>query len=91
MVVNYDMPKHIENYCHRIGRTGRAGKSGLAITFLTEADSEVFYDLKSYLTQSEAPVPHALAKHPASAAAPGTLTESGKSATSRKDTVIFAK
>lgn len=34
-VINYDMPHSIENYTHRIGRTGRAGKKGYAITFLT--------------------------------------------------------
>ena len=34
-VINYDMPHSIENYTHRIGRTGRAGKSGYAVTFLT--------------------------------------------------------
>jgi ATP-dependent RNA helicase DDX5/DBP2 len=32
-VVNYDMPKNFEDYIHRIGRTGRAGKSGTAISF----------------------------------------------------------
>ena len=39
-------------YTHRIGRTGRAGKSGVAVTFLTQADSEVFYDLKQMLIDS---------------------------------------
>jgi superfamily II DNA/RNA helicase len=34
-VINYDMPHGIEQYTHRIGRTGRAGKKGFAITFLT--------------------------------------------------------
>lgn len=32
-VINYDLPKQAEDYVHRIGRTGRAGKSGIAITF----------------------------------------------------------
>jgi superfamily II DNA/RNA helicase len=31
--VNYDMPRDVENYIHRIGRTARAGKSGTSITF----------------------------------------------------------
>jgi len=34
-VVNYDIPQDPESYVHRIGRTGRAGKTGLAITFVT--------------------------------------------------------
>jgi len=41
MVINYDMAKNIEDYTHRIGRTGRAGLSGVAVTFLTEEDSKV--------------------------------------------------
>ena len=45
-VINYDMAKSIEDYTHRIGRTGRAGKTGIAVTFLTQDDSGVFYDLK---------------------------------------------
>ena len=35
-VVNYDMPLNCVDYIHRIGRTGRGGKKGTAITFLTE-------------------------------------------------------
>jgi len=45
-VINYDMAKSIEDYTHRIGRTGRAGKTGVAVSFLTKDDSAVFYDLK---------------------------------------------
>ena len=45
-VINYDMAKNIEDYTHRIGRTGRAGKTGVAVTFLTKEDAGVFYDLK---------------------------------------------
>ena len=45
-VINYDMAKTIEDYTHRIGRTGRAGKTGVAVTFLTKDDSAIFYDLK---------------------------------------------
>ena len=46
LVLNYDMAKTIDGYTHRIGRTGRAGKTGVAISFLTKDDSAVFYDLK---------------------------------------------
>lgn len=52
MVINYDMAKSIEDYTHRIGRTGRAGKTGIAVTFLTKDDSAVFYDLKQAIISS---------------------------------------
>ena len=43
-IINYDCPYRITNYIHRIGRTGRAGKKGLAITFIEEKDNEnLFY------------------------------------------------
>ena len=45
-VINYDMAKTIDDYTHRIGRTGRAGKSGIAVSFLTKDDSALFYGLK---------------------------------------------
>jgi superfamily II DNA/RNA helicase len=37
-IFNYDVPHHADDYVHRIGRTGRAGKSGIAITLVTPAD-----------------------------------------------------
>jgi len=39
LVINYDLPDDAENYVHRIGRTGRAGKEGHAITFATPTQS----------------------------------------------------
>ena len=39
-VINFDMPEVPENYIHRIGRTGRADKKGIAITLITEKDKE---------------------------------------------------
>lgn len=89
-VVNYDMPLKIENYCHRIGRTGRAGKEGIATTFLTDQDEEMFYDLKSYLTDTGMPVPDKLARHPSAQQAPGARGDDGKLFSSRRrDTVIY--
>ncbi|MDA1010029.1 MAG: DEAD/DEAH box helicase [Chloroflexi bacterium] len=41
-VVNYDVPQNLEEYVHRIGRTGRAGRDGKAITFVCEWDVEAF-------------------------------------------------
>ncbi|XVF25546.1 hypothetical protein REPUB_Repub13aG0221300 [Reevesia pubescens] len=74
-VINYDMPSNIEMYTHRIGRTGRAGKTGVATTFLTFHDTDVFFDLKQMLVQSGSPVPPELAKHEASKFKPGTIPD----------------
>ena len=38
-MVNYDLPRSAADYVHRIGRTGRAGQSGLAISLVTPADT----------------------------------------------------
>jgi ATP-dependent RNA helicase DDX23/PRP28 len=54
LVINYQMAGTIEGYVHRIGRTGRAGKQGTAITFLTNDDEEVMYDLKQEISKSPA-------------------------------------
>lgn len=56
-VINYDMPPHIEEYIHRIGRTGRAGNSGLATAFLTDSNVGVVGDLIDTLRKSEQEVP----------------------------------
>lgn len=52
------------DYTHRIGRTGRAGKKGLAISFLGKGDDDVLYDLKQMMQKSPiSVVPPELAKH----------------------------
>ncbi|KAF8628377.1 hypothetical protein AX15_003904 [Amanita polypyramis BW_CC] len=66
LVVNFQMANTIEAYVHRIGRTGRAGKMGTSITFLTNDDEEVMYDLKQEISKSPvSKVPVELAKHDA--------------------------
>lgn len=66
LVVNFDMAKNIEDYTHRIGRTGRAGRSGVAVTFLSSYDTDVYYDLKQMLQKSAlATVPAELRNHEA--------------------------
>lgn len=65
LVINYDMAKSIEDYTHRIGRTGRAGKHGKAISFLTKDDAHLFYDLKQLMQSSPiSTCPPELANHP---------------------------
>ncbi|KAF5380906.1 hypothetical protein D9615_003885 [Tricholomella constricta] len=66
LVINFQMANTIEAYVHRIGRTGRAGKLGTAITFLTNDDDEVMYDLKQEISKSPvSKVPVELGKHEA--------------------------
>ncbi|KAH7107572.1 P-loop containing nucleoside triphosphate hydrolase protein [Auriculariales sp. MPI-PUGE-AT-0066] len=66
LVVNFQMANTIEAYVHRIGRTGRAGKKGTAITFLTNEDEEVMYDLKNEISKSPvSKVSPELARHEA--------------------------
>lgn len=66
LVVNFNMATNIESYTHRIGRTGRAGKSGVALTFLGNEDTDVMYDLKQILMKSNiSRVPEELRKHEA--------------------------
>jgi ATP-dependent RNA helicase len=48
LVVNYDLPMDRENYIHRIGRSGRFGRKGVAINFVTEDDIQVLHDIEQY-------------------------------------------
>jgi ATP-dependent RNA helicase RhlB len=48
-VINFNMPQDIEEYVHRIGRTGRAGASGISISFADEDDSHEIQKLEEYL------------------------------------------
>jgi len=52
LVVNYDMPHEAANYVHRIGRTGRAGKKGLAIGFCGFDDCENLDGIMEYIGQT---------------------------------------
>lgn len=57
-VINYDMPDDIEDYVHRIGRTGRSGKRGLATTFVNNScDESILMDLKHLLIDAKQKVP----------------------------------
>mmetsp|Transcript_50465 Transcript_50465/g.117807 ORF Transcript_50465/g.117807 Transcript_50465/m.117807 type:complete len:747 (+) Transcript_50465:98-2338(+) len=91
-VINFDMPKTIEDYTHRIGRTGRAGKAGLAVSFVTPEDQDIFYDLKQFLTTSQQLVPPELANHPAAKFKPGSVNEFGQPVGKKlSEQVVYAK
>ncbi len=51
-VINFDIPEVPENYIHRIGRTGRADKKGIAISFITEKEKEQFSEIESFMKLS---------------------------------------
>ena len=51
-ILNYDFPRHAEEYVHRVGRTGRAGRSGIAISFMTREDWSKAPDLISILEEA---------------------------------------
>lgn len=60
-VINYDMPDEIENYVHRIGRTGRCGKTGIATSFINKNQSEsILLDLKHLLVEAKQRLPPVL-------------------------------
>jgi superfamily II DNA/RNA helicase len=50
-VVNYDAPHHAEDYVHRIGRTGRAGKMGAALTIVSKADSKAIDEIEKLIAR----------------------------------------
>ncbi|OJD24067.1 pre-mRNA-processing ATP-dependent RNA helicase PRP5 [Blastomyces percursus] len=62
LVVNYDAPNHLEDYVHRAGRTGRAGNTGTAVTFLTEDQERYSVDISKALKQSGQLVPEPVQK-----------------------------
>lgn len=59
-VVNYDVARDIDTHTHRIGRTGRAGESGLAYTLMTPKDKEFAPHLVRNLESADQQVPQEL-------------------------------
>ncbi|KAH3764247.1 ATP-dependent RNA helicase DBP2 [Pelomyxa schiedti] len=59
-VINFDFPRYVDVYVHRIGRTGRAGVSGVAVSFFTRENALLAGELISILNEAEQEVPPAL-------------------------------
>ena len=65
-VINFDLPNDIDDYVHRIGRTGRAGKKGLATAFFSDKDANIAKPLaellqvrsRCFMTPKKALAPH---------------------------------
>ena len=66
MVINYDVPHDAEDYVHRIGRTARAQRDGIAITFVCEKDMRYFSDIERFLERDihKNPLPDGLGDGP---------------------------
>jgi len=60
VVLNYECPNHMEDYVHRVGRTGRAGNKGIAYTFITSDQERYAPDIVKALVTSKVPVPEDL-------------------------------
>ena len=66
MVINYDVPHDAEDYVHRIGRTARAQRDGVAITFVSEKDMRSFSEIERFLERDipKNPLPEGLGEAP---------------------------
>jgi len=62
LVINYDLPTNRENYIHRIGRSGRFGRKGVAINFVTNAEAAELNDLEEFYQTSIEEMPMDVAK-----------------------------
>lgn len=57
LVINMDMPRTLEDYIHRIGRTGRIGQNGKAISFINEENKGIIKSLYDYMQENVGSVP----------------------------------
>jgi len=60
IVINYDLPNNKDLYLHRIGRSGRFGRKGIAINFATQRDAYIIGELESYYSTQIQPMPATL-------------------------------
>jgi len=61
LVINYDLPKNLENYIHRIGRSGRFGRKGVAINFVTSDDIRTLKELETFYNTTIEEMPATIA------------------------------
>lgn len=66
MVINYDVPHDAEDYVHRIGRTARADRDGVAITLVNEDDMYAFHEIEKFLEKdiTKNPLPEGCGEGP---------------------------
>jgi ATP-dependent RNA helicase DDX3X len=76
-VVNFDLPNDIDDYVHRIGRTGRAGKSGIATAFFNENNAQLARSLAELMQEANQEVPEWLTRYASRASFGGGKKRSG--------------
>jgi len=86
-VINYDFPRSVQSYVHRIGRTGRAGREGKAVTYFTDEDAPYLKSIANVLSQSGSPVPEWILKLPK----PSKLKRKGMGKVKRAEVVNPAR
>jgi superfamily II DNA/RNA helicase len=66
IVINYDVPHDAEDYVHRIGRTARADRDGVAITFISDTDMYSFQSIEHFLGKEvdKTPLPDGIGEGP---------------------------
>src|SRR5215213_166477 len=86
-VINFDVPWQPDNYIHRIGRTGRAGMTGIAITLATRADADAVAGIEKLIGHKipRAGAPAAKESRPADQPKPETQSPKSKAAGPRPD------
>ncbi|VFQ60049.1 unnamed protein product [Cuscuta campestris] len=77
-VVNFDLPNDIDDYVHRIGRTGRAGKTGLATAFFNEGNSSIARALSDLMQEANQEVPAWLSRFAARSSSHGGKNRRGR-------------
>lgn len=63
VVINYDLPLNRENYIHRIGRSGRFGRKGVAINFVTNNDQNLLKEIETYYSTQVEEMPQSIADY----------------------------
>lgn len=98
LVINFDVPYDVEDYIHRIGRTARAGDSGMAITFVAPEEQYRFEQIEEFLQKRiyRIPVPAELGKVPEynpskNKRQKGTITSASRKRKSSKGAVDTTK
>ena len=84
-VINFHLPRELENYLHRVGRTARAGRPGVVINFVTERDLPLLEQVAAMTPTAKAPTSKQLAPKAAKPKTPRATTPIGTKSTLPKE------